>query len=95
MLHLTSAPPFFLGPYIPMISYHNSPRAVTDIKDPRYPVDQAQLKSYYENALPYYEKARQLKPNDRTLWLNGLHRVYYNLSMGDKFNEIDALINNQ
>lgn len=72
-----------------------SQEAVTDIKDPRYPVDQAQLKSYYENALPYYEKARQLKPNDRTLWLNGLHRVYYNLSMGDKFNEIDALINNQ
>ena len=72
-----------------------SQEAVTDIKDPRYLVDQAQLKSYYENALPYYEKARQLKPNDRTLWLNGLHRVYYNLSMGDKFNEIDALINNQ
>ena len=72
-----------------------SQEAVTDIKDPRYPVDQAQLKSYYENALPYYEKARQLKPNDRTLWLNGLHRVYYNLSMGDKFNEIDALINSQ
>ncbi|MBQ6747473.1 MAG: tetratricopeptide repeat protein [Bacteroidaceae bacterium] len=72
-----------------------SQEAVTDIKDPRYPVDQAQLKSYYENALPYYEKARELKPNDRTLWLNGLHRVYYNLSMGDKFNEIDALINNQ
>ena len=72
-----------------------SQEAVTDIKDPRYPVDQAQLKSYYENALPYYEKARQLKPNDRTLWLNGLHRVHYNLSMGDKFNEIDALINNQ
>ena len=72
-----------------------SQEAVTDIKDPRYSVDQAQLKSYYENALPYYEKARQLKPNDRTLWLNGLHRVYYNLSMGDKFNEIDALINNQ
>jgi tetratricopeptide (TPR) repeat protein len=72
-----------------------SVEATTDIKDPRYPVDQAQLKSYYEKALPYYEKARQLKPNNRAIWLNGLHRVYYNLSMGDKFEEIDALINNQ
>jgi tetratricopeptide (TPR) repeat protein len=72
-----------------------SQEAVTDIKDPRYPVDQAQLKSYYENALPYYEKARQLKPNEPTFWLNGLHRVYYNLSMGEQFDEIDAMINNQ
>ena len=72
-----------------------SQEAVTDIKDPRYPVDQARLKSYYENALPYYEKARLLKPNDRSFWLNGLHRVYYNLSMGEQFNEIDAMINNQ
>lgn len=72
-----------------------SVEAVTDIKDPRYPVDQAHLKSFYEKALPYYEKARELKPNDRILWLNGLHRVYYNLSMGDKFNEVDMMINNE
>lgn len=69
-----------------------SQEAVTDIKDPRYPVDQAHLKSFYEKALPYYEKARELKPNDKTLWLNGLHRVYYNLSMGDKFNEMETLM---
>ena len=70
-----------------------SVEAVTDIKDPRYPFDQAQLKSYYEHALPYYEKARQLKPDDHSLWLNGLYRVYYNLNMGEQFNEIDRLIN--
>ena len=69
-----------------------SQEAVTDIKDPRYPVHQAQLKSYYEHALPYYEKARQLRPNDRNLWLSGLHRVYYNLSMGEQFNEMDAMM---
>ena len=72
-----------------------SQQAVTDIKDPRYPVDQAHLKSFYEKALPYYEKARELKPDNRTLWLNGLHRVYYNLSMGEQFNEIDAMIDNK
>lgn len=70
-----------------------SQEAVTDIKDPRYSIDQAHLKSFYEKALPYYEKARELKPNEGSLWLNGLHRVYYNLNMGDKFNEIDAMIN--
>lgn len=72
-----------------------SQEAVTDINDPRYSVDQAQLKSYYEKALPYYEKARELKPNTKSLWLNGLHRVYYNLNMGEKFKEVDALVNSK
>jgi len=72
-----------------------SVEAVTDIKDPRYSVDKAKLRSFYEKALPYYEKARELRPNDRTLWLTGLHRVYYNLSMGEQFNEMEALINQQ
>ncbi|MCR4765006.1 MAG: hypothetical protein K5856_02370 [Bacteroidaceae bacterium] len=69
-----------------------STQVTTDIKDPRYTADQDELKSYYQKALPYYEKARELKPNVRSLWVNGLHRVYYNLNMGDKFSEIDALI---
>lgn len=72
-----------------------SQEAVTDIKDPRYSVDQAHLKSFYEKALPNYEKARELRPNNPTLWLNGLHRVYYNLNMGEQFNEIDAMINSK
>jgi len=72
-----------------------SVEAVTDIKDPRYSVDKAKLRSFYEKALPYYEKARELRPNDRTLWLTGLHRVYYNLSMGEQFNEMEALMNQQ
>ena len=43
-------------------------------------------------AKPYYEKARELKPDQKDLWLNGLYRVYYNLQMGPEFEEIEKLM---
>ena len=39
-----------------------------------------------------YEKARELKPEQKDLWLNGLYRVYYNLQMGPEFDEIEKLM---
>ena len=45
-----------------------------------------------EEALPYYEKARELSPDKQDLWLNGLYSVYYNLNMGPEFEEIEQLI---
>lgn len=50
------------------------------------------LKTFYEKAKPYYEKARELKPDQKDLWLNGLYRVYYNLQMGPEFEEIEKLM---
>ena len=38
------------------------------------------------------EKARELKPDQQDLWLNGLYRVYYNLQMGPEFDEIEKLM---
>ncbi len=41
------------------------------------------LKVFYENAKTLImKKARELKPDQKDLWLNGLYRVYYNLDMG-------------
>ena len=37
-------------------------------------------------------KARELKPEQKDLWLNGLYRVYYNLQMGPEFDEIEKLM---
>ena len=68
-----------------------SEKATTDINDPKYKEDQATLKTFYEKAKPYYEKARELKPDQKDLWLNGLYRVYYNLQMGPEFEEIEVL----
>lgn len=69
-----------------------SEKATTDVNDPKYKADQVTLKSFYEKAKPNYEKARQLKPDQKDLWLNGLYRVYYNLDMGPEFDEIEKLM---
>lgn len=69
-----------------------SEKASSDINDPQYKEDQAKLKNFYEMAKPYYEKARQLKPDQKELWGNGLYRVYYNLEMGPEFEEISKVM---
>lgn len=69
-----------------------SEKATTDVNDPKYKEDQATLKIFYEKARPNYEKARELKPDQKDLWLNGLYRVYYNLQMGSEFDEIEKMM---
>ena len=67
-----------------------SEKATTDVNNPKYKEDQATLKVFYEKARPNYEKARELKPEQKDLWLNGLYRGYYNLPMGPEFDEIET-----
>lgn len=67
-------------------------KATTDINDPKYAEAQAVVKKFYEEAKPFYEKARELKPEQKDLWLQGLYRVYYNLNMGPEFEEIDKMM---
>lgn len=69
-------------------------KSTTDINDPKYAEAQAAIKKFYEEAKPYYEKARSLKPDQKDLWLQGLYRVYYNLNMGPEFEEIEKLMGN-
>ncbi|ADV44258.1 M48 family metallopeptidase [Bacteroides helcogenes] len=69
-----------------------SEKATTDVNNPKYKTDQTTLKAFYEKAKPNYEKARELKPDQKDLWLNGLYRVYYNLQMGPEFDEIEKLM---
>ncbi len=70
-----------------------STQASTDINSSEYQKDQETLRSFYMKAKDAYEKARQLRPDQKELWLNGLYRVYYNLNMGEEFNEIESLLN--
>ncbi|MBW9276781.1 tetratricopeptide repeat protein [Bacteroides hominis] len=67
-------------------------KAPADINDPNYAAAQAEIKKFYEAAKPYYEKARELKPDQKDLWLQGLYRVYYNLNMGPEFEEIEKMM---
>jgi len=71
-----------------------SENATMDMDSPQYNEDQKKLREFYKNAQEPYEKARQLKPEERNLWLNGLYTVYYNLNMQDKFKEMEDIMNN-
>jgi Flp pilus assembly protein TadD len=75
-----------------LLAQDYSMTTTSDINDPKYASEQAKLKGYYEKARPLYEKARELKPDQQPLWLQGLHRVYYNLGMGPQYEEMDKLI---
>ncbi|MEG0463572.1 MULTISPECIES: tetratricopeptide repeat protein [Bacteroides] len=82
-----------LGLVLIMQAQEYSDKSTTDINDPKYAAAQAKVKKYYEEARPYYEKARQLKPDQKDLWAPGLYRVYYNLNMGPEFEEIEKIQN--
>ncbi|RGN45028.1 MULTISPECIES: tetratricopeptide repeat protein [unclassified Bacteroides] len=67
-------------------------KVTTDFNDPKYAEEQAKIKKFYEDARPYYEKARELKPDQRDLWLNGLYTIYYKLNLGAEFEAIEKLM---
>jgi tetratricopeptide (TPR) repeat protein len=82
-----------LGLVMIMKAQDLSDAASTDINDANYAKDQAAIKAMYKEALPYYQKARELKPDNKDLWAQGLYRVYYNLNMSTEFDEIEKLLN--
>jgi tetratricopeptide (TPR) repeat protein len=46
----------------------------------------------FKEALPYFEKAHQLKPDEKE-YLIALKGIYYNLDMGKEYEEADAKLN--
>lgn len=46
----------------------------------------------YQKALPYMETYRQLAPQEVEKWGAALYRIYFNLNMGKKFEEIDKIL---
>lgn len=58
----------------------------------KYQEEAAKAKALFEKALPYFEKAHQLDPEDRDC-MTALRGIYYNLNMGDKFDAIEAEMN--
>ena len=53
-----------------------------------------QVRPKFMEALPFYEKAHELKPDEREYML-ALRGIYYNLRMGDKYEAMEAKINAQ
>ncbi len=48
--------------------------------------------NYYKDALPYLEKYRSMRPDRKDKWALPLYTIYLNLNMGEKFDEIDKLM---
>jgi tetratricopeptide (TPR) repeat protein len=69
-----------------------SEKATTNVNSPKYKQDQAAIKALYEKARPYYEKVRELKPDNKDLWARGLYRVYYCLNMAPQFEEMEKIL---
>ena len=55
--------------------------------------DKSRLRLLYKRALPYFEKYREMRPEDADVWGKPLYNIYLNLNMGEQFEEIDAILN--
>ena len=51
-----------------------------------------QLKALYQAALPYMEKYRAFKPDQREKWAPVLYQIYLNLNMGSQFDEMEKIL---
>lgn len=55
-------------------------------------IDSAKRRVLYRYALEPMERVRELTPDDIDRWGNPLYRIYLNLNMGKKFEEIDKML---
>ena len=53
------------------------------INDPQYAKGEAKVKELYEAARPYYEKAKELQPDNKQLWGQYLLRIYWKLNRAE------------
>lgn len=66
-----------------------SSKVNVEFNDPKYKAEQTKVLDFYKKAKPCYEKARELKPQNKELWLSGLYTVYYKLNIGGpEFDEL-------
>lgn len=58
----------------------------------QYQEELAKAKEFFKQAMPYFEKAHQMKPDERE-YMTALRGIYYNLNMGKEFDAIEAEMN--
>jgi len=51
-----------------------------------------EIKTYYEQALPYMERAHELVPDQPKVWASALQQIYSNLQNKQKADEMDAIL---
>lgn len=60
------------------------------VLDEKADADQNEINGYLKRALPYFEKAQQLAPEDKSMWFRFLNTIYYRLQMDDKYNALQS-----
>ena len=67
---------------------------VSQIKDnKKYEIEKAQLRPMFEKAIPFFKKAHELKPEERS-YIIVLRSIYYKLNMGKDYEAMEKLLNN-
>ncbi len=72
------------------VSKQDEANRINDNK--QYQEELAKAKEFFKQALPFFEKAHQMKPEERE-YMIALRGIYYNLNMGKEFDAIEALMN--
>ena len=54
-----------------------------NIDDPKYNANEAKIKEAYEQAKPFYEKAKELEPDNQQIWGQMLLRIYWTLNKAE------------
>ena len=66
----------------------------TNINSKSYREKKQQIQALYQTALPYVEQYRKVRPEKSDKWLPLLERIYWNLNMGNQYEEITKLMQN-
>ncbi len=67
----------------------NLANAETNFK--KYEAKKAVAETTFKESLPFFERARSIKPNEAAV-LESLKTLYYRFEMMDKYNEVDAIL---
>ena len=70
----------------------NVANEISDVR--KYNEEREKAKVLFRKALPYFEKSFKLNP-DAMVNKQALRSIYYNLDMGDKFEEMDKLVGDE
>ena len=65
----------------------NLANAETDFK--KYEAKKAVAEKTFKESLPFFEKAREIRPEEAAV-LESLKTLYYRFEMMDQYNEVDA-----
>ncbi len=73
------------------LAYYNRIAAL-GAKKMKTKAERIETDEMYKKALPYFEQFRRLEPDAISRWGKPLYDIYYNLNMGDEFEEMEKLL---